>query len=190
MWHCVCDCGCECEIRSTNLGRSANSCGCFRKETAAACGRSHRTHGLTGTPEWVSWCRITQRCYDKNNPGYARYGAVGVAMCDRWRGANGFANFLSDVGKRPTAKHQMGRIGDSGNYEPGNCWWQTPLEQGENRKDQVWLEFAGEKLRVKEWAKRLGLHRRSLLSRLSEGWSIERALTTPAQSQFRNRKSH
>ena len=109
-----------------------------------------------------------------------------MVVCDRWRGDCGFENFLADVGFKPSPHHQMGRRNDSGNYEPGNCWWQTPLEQGENRRDQVWLELNGERLRVKEWAARLGLHRRSLLSRLENGWSLEKALTTPAMTQFRH----
>lgn len=186
-WRCLCDCGKYINVRRCNLGRHANSCGCLRQETSAATGRAAATHGSTGSPEYISWSRIMQRCRDINNPAYPRYGGAGVLVCDRWCGKEGFINFLADVGKRPTPKHQMGRKNDSGNYEPGNCWWQTPLEQGENRKDQVWLEFNGERLRVKEWAARLGLHRRSLLTRLENGWSVERALTTKVMAQFRHR---
>lgn len=184
-WKCICDCGRAVERLASNLGRHTNSCGCLRKEVSSKRARESIVHGLTGTPEWVVWDRMIQRCYCPKNHGYRLYGARGVAVCERWRGTDGFLNFLSDVGKRPTVKHQLGRKNDTGNYEPGNCWWMTPVEQGENRKDQVWLEHGGERLRVKEWAARLGLHRRSLLSRLEAGWSVDKALTTPVIAKFR-----
>lgn len=40
-----------------------------------------------------------------------------------------FSNFLLDMGERPLGT-SLGRIGDTGNYEPGNCAWQAPAEQG------------------------------------------------------------
>lgn len=43
------------------------------------------------------------------------------------------------------------------------------------------VEFRGEALPISEWARRLGLARRTLCNRLASlGWSVERALTTPA----------
>ena len=33
------------------------------------------------------------------------------------------------MGERPGGT-TLGRIGDKGNYEPGNCQWQTNEEQG------------------------------------------------------------
>jgi len=42
----------------------------------------------------------------------------------------------------------------------------------------VW-EYNGEKLRVVEWAERLGVTPHCLLHRKELGWDIERILTTP-----------
>lgn len=39
-----------------------------------------------------------------------------------------FSNFLADMGERPEGT-SLGRLGDKGNYEPGNCQWQTAAEQ-------------------------------------------------------------
>ena len=39
-----------------------------------------------------------------------------------------FSHFLADMGDRP-AGTTLGRLGDQGNYEPGNCQWQTTKEQ-------------------------------------------------------------
>ena len=42
--------------------------------------------------------------------------------------------FLDDVGIRPSAKHSLGRIETNGNYEVGNCRWETSMQQWRNRR--------------------------------------------------------
>ena len=84
------------------------------------------------SPEFRSWNNMIARCFCEKNPTYQYYGARGVTVCERWRV---FANFLSDLGRKPTKRHSLGRFGDVGNYEPGNCVWQTRKEQlAEKRK--------------------------------------------------------
>jgi hypothetical protein len=53
------------------------------------------------------------------------YGGSGVTVCERWLT---FENFLADMGVRPEGT-TLGRNLDMGNYEPGNCFWQTSKEQ-------------------------------------------------------------
>lgn len=48
-----------------------------------------------------------------------------VTVCARW---NDFQLFLADMGERPKGT-TLGRFNDLGNYEPGNCAWQTVSEQ-------------------------------------------------------------
>ncbi len=43
-----------------------------------------------------------------------------------------FENFLEDMGKKPSKKHQLDRIKNDGNYEPSNCRWSTPEENIQN----------------------------------------------------------
>lgn len=69
---------------------------------------------------------MKNRCNDSSNIRYSRYGGASVKVCERWMS---FVNFLADMGERPTGT-SLGRLADSGNYEPGNCAWQTPAEQG------------------------------------------------------------
>ena len=84
-------------------------------------------HAADGwSPTYRSWMSMKDRCNNPHNVRYYRYGAIGVRVCKRW---TEFENFLADMGVRPRGT-TLGRIGDTGNYEPGNCEWQTPNEQG------------------------------------------------------------
>ena len=79
---------------------------------------------------YASWTMMKQRCYNKNNVSFPRYGGSGVTVCERWEQ---FINFLADMGERPAGK-TLDRIDRTGDYEPGNCRWATPKEQAANRK--------------------------------------------------------
>ena len=87
-------------------------------------------HGHACNGHWSatyrSWMCMRARCYNPNDINYHRYGGAGISVCDRWR--TSFVCFLSDMGARPNGT-TLGRLGDVGNYEPGNCMWQTSAEQ-------------------------------------------------------------
>lgn len=75
---------------------------------------------------------MKQRCLDVGHKDYARYGAQGIRVCDRW--LNSFTAFLEDMGPRPSPAHSIDRINPFGNYEPGNCRWADPKTQRHNRR--------------------------------------------------------
>lgn len=90
-------------------------------------------HGWSNTPTYKVWSSMLGRCYDERNASYARYGALGITVCDRWR--NSFENFLEDMGERPSMDHQIDRRNPNGNYGPENCRWLTRAENNARRKD-------------------------------------------------------
>lgn len=123
----VCLCGGEIETSTYNVtsGR-ASSCGCIRKEKLV---ERQSTHGMSGSPTYVSWVAMKRRC---NNPALhnaANY--AGISYDPRWER---FELFLKDMGERPEGT-TLDRIRGKEGYSKENCRWATSREQWENRDD-------------------------------------------------------
>lgn len=84
-------------------------------------------------PLYKSYHAMLDRCYNLNNQKFEYYGGRGISVHERWRGLQGFSNFLIDMGDRPKGK-TLDRIDNDGNYEPSNCKWSTRSEQQYNRR--------------------------------------------------------
>ena len=144
------------------------------------------THGLSKSPEYQAWNGMKHRCLNPNYHAYKKYGAIGVRVCDRWR--DSFEAFYADMGPRPSSWHSLDRINPWGDYEPGNCRWALPIEQGSNRKVTRHLEHDGQTKTTAEWAEAKGMDVRTLRMRLYMGWTVERALTEPVGSNGPKRR--
>jgi hypothetical protein len=75
---------------------------------------------------------MIRRCEDPKIDSYRWYGACGIKVCERW---HDFANFLADMGPKPTRGHSIERVDNHIGYQPGNCHWATLSEQAENRRN-------------------------------------------------------
>jgi hypothetical protein len=116
---------------------------------------------------------MLQRCTNPKCRSYRIYGARGITVCERWKT---FENFFSDIGERPTPKHQIERKDNNGNYEPSNCTWATKKEQANNRRTNRNLTVAGTTMCVKAWSKVVGVSEKTIRRRLKGGWSVEETL--------------
>lgn len=88
-------------------------------------------HGKHKLPEYSVWKGMKSRCSNSNMPCYPKYGGRGINVCEEWK--KSFSVFYKDMGPRPTSTHQIDRINNDGNYEPGNCEWVTPLNNNRKR---------------------------------------------------------
>jgi hypothetical protein len=178
-WRARCDCGQETVVAATKLRtRHTRSCGCLQAEVRAAC---HTTHGeLKGhrmSPEYKSWVGMIERCENRSNRAFDRYGGRGIGICAEWRSS--FETFLAAVGRKPSPLYSIDRVDNDRGYEPGNVRWATRTEQNRNRRNTVWLTVDGVTRPLPEWADLCGISHKVICLRLHRGWSAKGAVTTP-----------
>lgn len=180
-WKCLCDCGNIKRVQGSHLtsGRT-QSCGCFKKEQSI---KRRTTHGqsIRGsvTREYSTWMGMKNRCYNIKDKYYRLYGGRGIKVCSRW--LESFENFYEDIGNIPVGM-TLDRKDNDGNYEPGNWRFATQRDQANNRGNNHWIEWSGERKTVAQWERQLGMNRDILRNRIDRfGWSIERAMTTPVR---------
>ena len=170
MWKCRCDCGTERVFRLNNLTQgTSQSCGCLHKERAS-------THGMCRTRIYNIWQQMIQRCTNPKHAQYPNYGGRGITVSDEWKT---FENFYRDMGDPPSDDHTLERKNGNAGYGGGNCTWATQLEQQNNRRNNVLLEFDGKTLTIAQWARELGLAPSTIQTRIARGWSTERVLSQP-----------
>lgn len=139
-------------------------------------------HGEHGTRTYKSWTKMIARCYNRRNIGFHNYGGSGVRVCRRWRS---YANFVADMGKRPSIRYSIDRFPDrSGNYKPGNCRWATSKQQSNNKASNRFIEIAGQTKTLAQWAECAPVSYATVFMRLKNGWPIHEALTRPRQYRF------
>lgn len=132
--------------------------------------------------EYMCWARMLSRCKDPGDNVFRYYGGRGIAVCDRWLS---FANFLSDMGARPSSLYSIERKNTNGGYEPGNCIWATRSEQANNTRSNRKLTAFGKTMGMSMWAREVGMRRETIRERLKTGMEIERALTLPVKNHMR-----
>ena len=98
---------------------------------------------------------------------------------DEWR--TSFHCFAAAIGPMPSPDHQIERIDNDRNYEPGNVRWATRIEQARNRSTNTHLQIGGQTKTLVEWAEKAGVPYGTFMARLRKGWSPERAVSTPLQ---------
>lgn len=113
---------------------------------------------------------MRSRCHNPNDFAYKHYGLRGIRVCDRWKK---FLNFVSDMGDRPTPKHQINRIDNDGNYCPENCEWATQKQQANNTRRNRLITVRGETKTVAQWSELTGMPQSTIWRRLHSRWSDE-----------------
>lgn len=181
-WECRCECGVIKIISSQGLrSKTSQSCGCLHRDRARErARRTFKKHGQSDTACHKIWLAMRNRCRNPKCDAWERYGRRGIKVCERW---NDFARFLADMGARPSPQHTVERRDNSGDYEPSNCYWATPTQQGRNKRNNVNITFNGTTMCASAWNEHLGFPPGMVYQRLYIGWTVERALTQPPMRQ-------
>lgn len=181
-WRFICDCGNEFEANGyyARSGKITTCPECARERTRTASVK----HGLTNSPEFLTWTDIQTRCHNPNSTSYERYGGRGIKVCEKWR--NSFQAFLDDMGKRPTCDHSIDRIDNDKGYEPGNCRWATRIEQANNKRNNRLVTIGGETKTIAQWAHEHNLNAATVWRRVNEGKSGEDLLAKPWRGSRKN----
>lgn len=179
MWKCICDCGNTSIIGYPNLiTGNTKSCGCLNSETAR---KALTVHGLYGSRLYHTWRGLRQRCNNPKAKAYPNYGGRGISCCEEW---NDFAVFYEWAMHNGYAENlTIDRINNMEGYHPSNCRFSTRKEQANNRRSNLWYEYSGELKNVQQWSDSCGIKYETLSNRLKTGWSIEKAITTPARKK-------
>lgn len=170
-WNCVCQCGATKEVRAATLvsGRT-KSCGCLQSELAA---ERKFVHGARHTAIYEVWTQMLQRCGNKNNTSFERYGGRGIVVCDRW---HDFAAFYEDNASFYSKGLTIDRKDNDGNYEPGNVRWVTNKVNCRNQRRSVLVAWEDGQVHLNDLAEKYGVKLHTAYSRYQlKGW-------TPRQS--------
>lgn len=158
----------------------------------------HATRGSGWTQEFQAWRNMICRCMYPKTPCFKNYGARGITICDRW--LNSFSDFLADIGTKPTRLHSLNRKNNDSHYSCGrceqclrmgwvlNCEWSTKVDQDNNKRSNRFLELDGRRMTVSQWSRQLGMNPKTILNRISYGWSDVRVLTTPVETKYFTRE--
>lgn len=119
--------------------------------------------------------------YSKNRSPYANAHNYMIVnkhniICDRWKGKEGFKNFVDDM-KEPPNGRWLGRKDITGIFEPTNCVWQTRKEFRQSTSKRKTIYLNGKYVSLSEAADQIGINLSTLESRLARGRTIEQALT-------------
>lgn len=142
---------------------------------------------------------MKQRCFDKNSKNWPDYGGRGIVPC---RGmAESFQVFLDALGFKPSSSHSVDRIENEKGYSCGQCdecqsknlllnvRWATKSEQSKNTRVSISVTFNGRTLPLMDWADELDISYALLHQRLTHGWSVHKAFTTPFKNKERRPRS-
>lgn len=89
-------------------------------------------HGMKETKVYKSWCKIKERCLNKNDASYPAYGGAGISLANEFLD---FLNFYEEVGDPPenSYKWSIDRLDNSKGYEKGNIAWADTFKQAQNK---------------------------------------------------------
>lgn len=170
-WICRCDCGTERSIRGSRLkSGESQSCGCISRERMTLI---NTKHGDSFDPLYAVWSSMKVRCSNRNFIHFKDYGGRGISVCDRWLK---YENFRDDMSPRYRSGLTLERRDNNAGYSPDNCYWATSLQQGRNKRNNIYVDTPIGNLTIAEAARAAGISWRAMMNRVENGWSSKNLL--------------
>jgi len=171
----MCDCGSWTIAYEGHVQRGRIvSCGCIhRQRTSSALSARQTKHGLFGTPTYVVWNSMNQRCNNPNTRAFPRYGGRGIKVCDEWKT---FEGFLADMGTVPQGL-TLERVDNDKGYSKQNCIWAPMADQANNKSTNVAIEVNGVRKNITQWAQHLKVPRGRLYDCRRSGGDLTAYIT-------------
>lgn len=165
---CRCDCG-NLKIADSYYLRNdiTRNCGCSIKRYTIDLGikKGSYKHGKYKTRLYSIYAAMKNRCFNKKARAYKYYGGRGITVCDEWK--NDFMSFYNwAISNGYKDNLSIDRIDVNGNYEPNNCRWATYLQQANNTRKCVYIQYNDERHTISEWARILHIDKETMRERL------------------------
>jgi hypothetical protein len=171
-WWCLCDCGNETAVVGKVLTRGdTKSCGCYATDAR----KRRAKHRMGRTALYGRWRNMFTRCENPNVASYKDYGARGIRVCESWRD---FRNFLADMGEPPPG-HELDRIDNDKDYEPGNCRWVPRRVNANNKRSSHKITIDGTTKTAAEWSRASGVQSGTIRARVRAGITGKQILEVP-----------
>ena len=173
---CECECGNKKVVNRDYLIQAREpSCGCVGKDNQRI---ARTTHNLASHRLYNIYHKIISRCYKPQNKAYKDYGARGITMDDKWK--RDFVTFYNwAINNGYSEEYSLDRINVNGNYEPSNCRWVTSKIQNNNKRSNFLVTIYNRTQTLAEWCEEKNINYSTVQTRLSKGWSLEKAMTAP-----------
>ena len=148
----------------------------------------HYRHGMTKTRLYRMWKGIRYRCNAPTCKNYMNYGGRGIKVCNEWNNdymafykwaiANGYDE------KAPRGVCTIDRKNTDGDYCPENCRIVGMLEQENNRTNNHFVDYEGQRYTIAELSRKTGVKQRYISKHLLRGRDIYEII-----KMYENRKA-
>ncbi len=118
---------------------------------------------------------MKNRCLNPNNPFYKNYGKRNIKICEEWLEFKNFMNWALNNGYNDSLT--LDRIDVNKGYNAKNCRFVDMKTQQNNRSNNHYIEYNGERLTMKQWSDKLNIPYDTLECRINKlKWNIDEAL--------------
>lgn len=157
----VCDCGNE------KTGKLSS----FMKSPPEHCGCNHgcKTHGMSKTALYKSWCSMKRRCDFPDELHKKYYKDKGITYCKEWKAFDCFSKWALSNGY--VDGYTIERLDNSKGYCPENCTWIPAKDQNKNKTNKSHLVIDGVDKSFTEWARECGLRESTIRMRVKYGFT-------------------